>query len=161
VPYANRCAVCVLREPALLQAAHIIDDRDAGGAATVINGISLCAIHHLAYDRNLLGIDPIGVVHIARRLLDEADGPMLRAGLQGFHGATILQPDRVEERPDPKRLELRFTHFNAAVGLVSERLALCQRPSASVIPMGDPGPREPQAERRPQRWIDADLPPPP
>ena len=112
--YAKRCAVCVLREAALPQAAHIIDDRDAGGAATVVNGISLCAIHHLAYDRNLLGIDPKGVVHIAQRLLDEADGPMLRAGLQGFHGATILQPDRVEERPDPERLELRFAHFEAA-----------------------------------------------
>ena len=35
-----------------LQAAHIIDDRDPGGAATISNGIALCAIHHLAYDRN-------------------------------------------------------------------------------------------------------------
>lgn len=112
--YANRCAVCALREAALLQAAHIIDDRDPGGAATVINGISLCAIHHLAYDRNLLGIDPGGVVHIARRLLDEADGPMLRTGLQGFHRGTILQPRRSDERPDPERLELRFARFTAA-----------------------------------------------
>jgi hypothetical protein len=50
----------------------------------MVNGIALCAIHHPAYDRNLLGIDPGGVVHIARRLLQEADGPMLRNGLQGF-----------------------------------------------------------------------------
>lgn len=112
--YTTRCAVCRLREATLLQAAHIIDDRDPRGVATVINGISLCAIHHLAYDRNLLGIDPSGVVHIAQRLLDEIDGPMLRSGLQEFHGATILQPRRDDERPDPVRLELRYEQFSAA-----------------------------------------------
>lgn len=112
--YSTRCAVCRLREASLLQAAHIVDDREPLGAATVVNGISLCAIHHLAYDRNLMGIDPEGVVHIARRLLDEHDGPMLRGGLQGFHGAAILQPRRADERPDPERLELRFGRFLAA-----------------------------------------------
>lgn len=112
--YSTRCAVCRLKEATLLQAAHIIDDRDPRGVATIVNGIALCAIHHLAYDRNLLGIDPRGVVHIARRLLDEHDGPMLRSGLQGFHGAAILQPRRADERPDPERLELRFTLFKTA-----------------------------------------------
>jgi putative restriction endonuclease len=112
--YATRCAVCRLREATLLQAAHIIDDRDPHGVATIVNGIALCAIHHLAYDRNLLGIDPRGVVHIARRLLDEHDGPMLRSGLQGFHGAAILQPRRPDERPDPLRLEVRFATFTIA-----------------------------------------------
>ena len=112
--YATRCAVCRLKEASLLQAAHIIDDRDAHGAATVENGISLCAIHHLAYDRNLLGIDPRGVVHLSRRLLDDRDGPMLREGLQGFHGAHILAPRRLNERPDPFRLEVRFRRFQDA-----------------------------------------------
>jgi putative restriction endonuclease len=97
-----------------LPPAHIIDDHDPLGAATVVNGISLCAIHHLAYDRNLLGIAPDGVVHIAKRLLDEIDGPMLKAGLQGFHHATILQPRRPQQRPDPSRLELRFAQFRDA-----------------------------------------------
>jgi putative restriction endonuclease len=109
--YRTRCAVCSLREASLLQAAHIIDDRDPGGHATVVNGVSLCAIHHLAYDRNLMGIDPGGVVHIARRLLDEVDGPMLANGLQHFHGAAILQPGRRDERPDPARLAIRFERF--------------------------------------------------
>lgn len=112
--YATRCAVCRLREAALLQAAHIVEDRDPGGAATIVNGIALCAIHHLAYDRNLMGIDPDGVVHIARRLLEEHDGPMLTGGLQGFHGAAILQPRRPDDRPDPHRLEVRFAQFTSA-----------------------------------------------
>jgi putative restriction endonuclease len=109
--YATRCAVCRLREATLLQAAHIIDDRDPRGVATIVNGIALCAIHHLAYDRNLMGIDPAGGIHIARRLLDEIDGPMLRRGLQDFHGAAILQPRRGDERPDPERLQLRYEQF--------------------------------------------------
>jgi putative restriction endonuclease len=112
--YRTRCAVCSLREASLLQAAHIIDDRDPGGHATVVNGVSLCAIHHLAYDRNLMGIDPEGVVHIARRLLEEVDGPMLANGLQHFHGAAILQPGRRDERPDPARLAIRFERFAEA-----------------------------------------------
>jgi putative restriction endonuclease len=111
--YRQRCAVCALREAALLQAAHIIDDRDPRGAATIANGIALCAIHHLAYDRNLMGIDPHGGVHISRRLLEEVDGPMLSTGLQGFHGSAILTPRRSADRPDPRRLEIRFEQFRA------------------------------------------------
>jgi putative restriction endonuclease len=76
--------------------------------------MALCAIHHLAYDRNLLGIDPDGVVHIARRLLDEHDGPMLREGLQGFHGSAIHFPRRTPDRPDPERLAVRFERFSRA-----------------------------------------------
>lgn len=109
--YRHRCTVCALREPALVQAAHIVEDADAGGIAAVVNGLALCAIHHLAYDRNLMGIDPEGVVHIARRLRDERDGPMLREGLQGFHGGPIVLPRRLENRPDPVRLEQRFDRF--------------------------------------------------
>jgi putative restriction endonuclease len=112
--YRQRCTVCALRESALVQAAHIVEDPDPEGIAAVVNGLALCAIHHLAYDRNLLGIDPQGVVHIARRLLDQQDGPMLREGLQGFHGSTIQLPARVPDRPDPVRLETRFERFTAA-----------------------------------------------
>jgi putative restriction endonuclease len=114
--YRHRCAICALREPELVQAAHIIDDVEERGIAAVVNGLALCAIHHLAYDRNLMGIDPGGVVHIARRLLNEVDGPMLREGLQGFHGAAILRPRNPAERPDPIRLEHRFDRFLSIAG---------------------------------------------
>ena len=112
--YQGRCAVCALREATLLQAAHILEDRDPRGVAAVVNGIAMCAIHHLAYDRNVMGIDPDGVGHIAERLRREEDGPMLKAGLQGFHGAAIFQPRRQDERPDPARLEVRYETFRAA-----------------------------------------------
>lgn len=112
--YRSRCTVCALREPALVQAAHIVEDPHAVGISAVVNGLALCAIHHLAYDRNLMGIDPDGVVHIASRLRHEKDGPMLREGLQGFHGRLITPPVRQDERPDPQRLAYRFQRFAAS-----------------------------------------------
>lgn len=112
--YRERCAICALREPQLIEAAHIVPFANPDGVAAVVNGIAMCAIHHLAYDRNLLGIDPDGVVHIGERLLNEHDGPMLSNGLQGFHGAHILEPSRSEDRPDPERLARRFVEFESA-----------------------------------------------
>ncbi len=87
---------------------------EAEGVAAVVNGLARCAIHHLAFDRNLLGIDPDGVVHIADRLLREIDGPMLRTGLRGFHNGRIALPRRPQDRPDSFRLELRFQRFTTA-----------------------------------------------
>ena len=112
--YRHRCAICTLRERELVQAAHIIPDPEPEGIAAVVNGMALCAIHHLAFDRNLLGIDPDGVIHIAGRLLREIDGPMLQTGLQGFHGERMTMPRRPEDRPDPARLEERFERFVTA-----------------------------------------------
>jgi len=109
--YRHRCAICSLREQSLVQAAHILSDADPAGIAAVVNGLALCAIHHLAYDRNVLGIDPSGVVHIAPRLRREIDGPMLKEGLQGFHGRGIELPRRLDDRPDPHRLNIRFREF--------------------------------------------------
>jgi putative restriction endonuclease len=112
--YRHRCTICALRERSLVQAAHITEDADERGAAITSNGLALCAIHHLAYDRHVLGIDPGGVVHIAARVLEEQDGPMLREGLQGFHNRSITVPIRVDDRPDPSRLAERYQRFLAA-----------------------------------------------
>jgi putative restriction endonuclease len=112
--YRHRCTICALRERDLVQAAHIVADPSPEGIATVVNGLALCAIHHLAYDRNLLGIDPTGVVHIAKRVREERDGPMVREGIQGFHGAAIHLPRSQADHPDPERLARRFSVFESS-----------------------------------------------
>ena len=109
--YRQRCTVCALREPDLVEAAHIVDYADETGISAVVNGLALCAIHHRAYDRNLLGIDPDGIVHIARSLREMKDGPMLESGLRAFHGSAIELPRRKLDRPDPERLATRFGRF--------------------------------------------------
>ncbi len=112
--YEVRCAVCLLRHGDLLDAAHITADADHAGAAVVTNGLSLCKIHHAAYDRDLLGITPTYRVEINRSLLEEIDGPMLRHGLQEMHGTALTLPAKRVERPDPSRLEARYERFLAS-----------------------------------------------
>jgi putative restriction endonuclease len=111
--YRRRCTVCALKRVELVQAAHIVEFA-SDGLEEVTNGLALCAIHHLAYDRNLLGIDPGGVVHIAKGLREETDGAMLREGIQSFHGSRIRPPGDPADRPDPERLAERFDRFSQA-----------------------------------------------
>lgn len=112
--YATRCAVCSLRHGQLLDAAHILGDRQRGGEPVVQNGLSLCKIHHAAFDGNLLGISPTYEVRIDRRLLDEVDGPMLQYGLQAMHGRVLELPARRRDWPDRDRLEQRWADFGRA-----------------------------------------------
>ena len=109
--YLATCAVCQLRHPELLDAAHIIDDKNKLGLPTVSNGLALCKLHHAAYDRNLLGITPDYTVAINKALLLEVDGPMLKHGLQEMNGRTISVPSRPAERPSKQGLSLRFAEF--------------------------------------------------
>lgn len=111
--YDGQCTVCNLKHPELLDAAHIIEDGAPGGDPVVSNGLSLCKIHHAAYDRQLMGIDPDYVVHVNTDLLLEVDGPMLRHGLQEMHGRALTTPTRRRDRPDPERLQQRFSQFSA------------------------------------------------
>jgi putative restriction endonuclease len=112
--YRDRCTVCRLHETRLLQAAHIVPDRDVRGLAEVPNGLSLCSIHHGAFDANLLGIRPDLSVQLSRRLLEDDDGPMLEQGLKAFHGARITLPRRPADHPDRDYLEERYATFRAA-----------------------------------------------
>jgi putative restriction endonuclease len=109
--YDNRCAICRLAHPELLDAAHILPDSHPKGRPVVPNGLSLCKIHHGAYDSNFLGIDPSYQVHINADLLLEVDGPMLRHGLQDMHGTTLTLPSKRAQRPDKANLEERFEQF--------------------------------------------------
>jgi putative restriction endonuclease len=48
-----------LPDPLLLDAAHIVSDRDEQvGDPVVQNGIPLSKIHYAAFDAHLIGIDP-------------------------------------------------------------------------------------------------------
>jgi putative restriction endonuclease len=107
--YASQCAICRLKELRLLDAAHILGDVE-GGEPAVSNGLSLCAIHHRAFDQNLVGVSPDYVVHVSRGLRDDEDGPMLDL-LKGFHDVPLHVPSRSTDRPDPKLLESKFARF--------------------------------------------------
>jgi len=111
--YRNKCAICRLKELRLLDAAHIVGDLEEFGEPVVSNGLSLCTIHHRAFDKNLVGISPDYDVHVSRRLREEDDGPMLEV-LKGFHGVRIELPRQKPSRPDRERLAARFDRFLSA-----------------------------------------------
>lgn len=109
--YGNRCAITGLPVARLLDAAHIVEDgNEKLGQPVVPNGLPLSKIHHAAFDADLIGIDPDRKIHLATKLLDEHDGPMLEL-LKGCDGKTMHLPKRYEDYPDPARLEARFAHF--------------------------------------------------
>lgn len=113
--YGGQCAICALRHQDLLDAAHIIGDGLPGGDPIVRNGLALCKIHHAAYDRDIVGISPDLVVHVNGSVLEEVDGPMLRHGLQDFHGQPLrVVPSKKAQKPDPDRLAVRFASFEKA-----------------------------------------------
>ena len=109
--YQDQCALCRLRHRELLDAAHIIPDNEPGGEPVVKNGISLCKLHHAAFDKFFLGIRPDGIVIVRNDVLLESDGPMLRHGLQSLHNKKILLPRKTEFRPSPGLLERRWERF--------------------------------------------------
>lgn len=112
--YKVHCAVCRFREEPLLEAAHIIPvSKD--GPSEVPNGLSLCQIHHGAYDQNILGIDANFRIHINQDMLRRKDGPMLKHGFQGRNAEKILVPKDIDNQPDQDRLAERFAEFSETI----------------------------------------------
>ena len=108
--YNGQCTICHLRHKSLLDAAHIIPDAK-GGKPEVTNGLSLCRIHHSAYDQNILGIDDKYRVHINREMLEEHDGPMLQYGFKQMNKCDIILPRNLKDHPDKGKLAERFNEF--------------------------------------------------
>ena len=108
--YENKCALCHLRHTRLLDAAHVIADAD-GGQPVVTNGISMCKIHHAAYDADIFGIDPKYRVGVRPDVMLEIDGPTLRYTLQAIDGSQIDLPRRRAAKPDPEALDVRWKQF--------------------------------------------------
>lgn len=110
--YKSRCTVCRLGRPQLLEAAHIVADSKSHGNADINNGLSLCKIHHSAYDQNLVGISPDFEVRIGPELMSADDeGPVLRYGLQGLDRSTLTLPLKTRFHPSRDNLAERFAEF--------------------------------------------------
>lgn len=112
--YQEHCAFCNLRHVELLDAAHIIPDREEEGIPHITNGLALCKIHHAAFDKNILGIRPSYQIEVREDILREKDGLMLQYGLQSLHQRDLLLPQKKKDYPDPILLEKRWSRFKRA-----------------------------------------------
>ncbi|HVT59669.1 MAG TPA: HNH endonuclease [Thermoanaerobaculia bacterium] len=112
--YRERCAMCRLRHRELLDAAHIVPDQEPEGLPSISNGLSLCKLHHTAFDNLFVTVDPDYRVVVRADVLDEKDGPMLLHGLQELHGRPIELPRRAEWMPSRDALFQHLRRFSAA-----------------------------------------------
>jgi len=113
--YQNQCALCKLRHIELLDAAHILADKEEKGDPIISNGLSLCKIHHAAFDQNIIGINSDYIIKVRGDILEEIDGPMLKHGIQSLENQQIHLPNHKRDWPDKYRLEERFDLFLKAV----------------------------------------------
>lgn len=113
--YEEQCSICHLRHANLLDAAHIVPDADEAGEPIVSNGLSLCKLHHAAYDKQYFGIRPDYIIEVRPDILEENDGPMLKHGLKEIHSSDLILPRRKKDRPDPQRLEQRFQQYRSSL----------------------------------------------
>jgi putative restriction endonuclease len=109
--YQNHCALCNLKHVELLDAAHILNDKEDFGDPIITNGLALCKIHHAAFDNNFIGINSDYVIKIRKSLLLEIDGPMLRYGIQLLNNKKLILPANKIHWPDKERLERRYLEF--------------------------------------------------
>ena len=112
--YRWRCAFSGLPVRELLVGAHIVPDAE-GGPPSVCNGICMSALHHIAFDSNLIGVDPDYRVHVASPLREQRDGDLL-ANIKGIDGARLGLPQAREDWPARRFLERRFKQFREALG---------------------------------------------
>ncbi|MHA7218623.1 HNH endonuclease [Arthrobacter sp. MDT1-48-3] len=103
--YNNQCAVCGLGIAGLLDAAHIVPDRDDQGIASVINGLALCKNHHAAFDDGLLAVADDLTIHVSRRVMNSGPGEAVDRLLKDYDGRKLaVIPDIAAWRPDPQLL---------------------------------------------------------
>jgi putative restriction endonuclease len=109
--YHDACCMCGL-QLGLVEAAHIIPVLAPGSTDETCNGLALCAGHHLAYDRAVLGVQPNYQVIVNQRRIGELNQQSLAGGealLRAQLQAAIRLPANRAERPRPDYLASGLT----------------------------------------------------
>jgi putative restriction endonuclease len=109
--YLSQCSLCKIKHRELLDAAHIIPDEHPEGEPRITNGISLCKLHHAAFDNMFIGITPDYEIQVRKDILREEDGPMLNHGLKDLHNQAIYLPSREIHWPDKHCLDWKYQQF--------------------------------------------------
>jgi len=96
----------------LVQGAHIHPVSAPGSHDEPSNGLALCANHHLAFDRHLVGVRPDNSeVVFHGRILEQLPGsPAIRALVNGTFDQLVAPADR-GARPSAEMFEKRYQFF--------------------------------------------------
>ena len=122
--YGHQCAVCSTQLN-VLDAAHIVPV-PGGGSNETRNGLSLCKLHHAAYDRGLVGVFPdyritINELEAKRLERGKRDGGLatFRQNLLG----TLREPQQFNDRPSPDYLRTGLL-LRGWQGITSDRMSV-------------------------------------
>lgn len=105
--YSSRCAFCSVQLK-LIDAAHIVPVQHNGTDETS-NGIALCALHHRAFDRNLVTFNEEYQIIHSRKNFDKLREIGLDGGAEKFIGdlrAVLNLPPAVNDRPHVEYIKL-------------------------------------------------------
>lgn len=106
--YNYRCAMCGIQLE-LIQAAHIVPHSHEKGTDEIVNGISLCALHHSAYDRSLIYFDVNFNILINEKKMDYLEKMGLDSGIRKFEALAfdkIQLPANHTLRPNIENIKL-------------------------------------------------------
>jgi hypothetical protein len=109
--YDGLCAMCGL-DVGLVQGAHIYPVSAPGSSDQPWNGLALCANHHLAFDRYVVGVHPTtSEIRFHGTILDQVTGsPAVKALVDGTFGRLTAPVDR-SARPKSEMFEKRYEFF--------------------------------------------------
>ena len=101
IGYDSACAVCELGVAELLDAAHIRPwGQEHNRRLDLSNGVAMCSLHHRAFDRGFLTVDPDYSIRLSRRLLIANPPPFHKSGLLEFCGCRLRLPSRFQPQAD-------------------------------------------------------------
>jgi len=106
--YNFRCSVCGIQLK-LVQAAHIVPVSHEQSTDETRNGLALCALHHLAYDRSLITVTENYSVILNDDKVEELRRKRLVEGLDNFRNNLrqyIILPPEVTQRPHVEYIKL-------------------------------------------------------
>jgi putative restriction endonuclease len=106
--YQRRCAISGY-DIDMIEAAHIVPVEHKDGTDSLSNGLCLTVIHHVAFDKGLIGVGPTYKVLINQSRLEELKRLSRDVGWDWFKQSLrddITLPSKREFYPDPEKLRV-------------------------------------------------------
>jgi putative restriction endonuclease len=109
--YKGLCAMCEI-DLDLVQGAHIYPASAPLSPDKTWNGLSLCANHHVAFDRHMIWVDPDNrAIVLHPKIHEQSESKPAVEALIGTTISHLMEPVNSKFRPRTEMFEKRYDHF--------------------------------------------------